>query len=242
MTEQQALLAKINQLSLQQKALNLQLQQNTQNMQKLVRRVWHLKEKEQKRLATELHDGVGQVLTALVNQLTLIVQNNPDEAQQNALQLAETALLDIRELSRLMRPPILDDLGLNAALKWLLRNMSQSGEFEASLDMSPDLSLPNDIQTVIFRVCQEAMSNVVKYAKASQVSIEIVQAQEGLHLEIKDNGVGFVLEDGAQKGVGLSSIKDRVASYSGRAVIESAPKMGCTISVFIPNNAMRVEE
>ena len=113
------LVDQISSLLQQQKVLNLQLQKNNQQMQLLAQRIWDFKEQEQKQLAKELHDGVGQILTALINRLNSDTAKS--EAPTEELELARQALQDIRDLSRLMRPPILDDLGLEAAIKWLAR-------------------------------------------------------------------------------------------------------------------------
>jgi two-component system, NarL family, sensor kinase len=230
----------LQQLMLQQKQLQTQLTENNQRMQLILRRVWQLNDTAQKRIANELHDGVGQVLTALVNELAGIQQ--PVEQQQRALALAEIALKDTRQISRLLRPPVLDDLGLQPALKWLIRQISESsGQLHISLMMPSDLMLNEELQIMVFRVCQEALTNVVKYAAATQACVEIIQDRAGLQLSITDNGVGFELTEQTQKGVGLSSMQDRAASFGGLALIETAPAQGCKISIIIPLQAISQE-
>jgi two-component system, NarL family, sensor kinase len=217
----------------QQKQLQLQLTENSLRMQHILRRVWQLNDKAQKRIANDLHDGVGQVLTALVNELAGIAQ--PAAQHKRALALAEMALKDTRQISRLLRPPILDDLGLQAALKWLVRQFSESSPgLNICLSIAADLILNEEMQIMVFRVCQEALTNVVKYAKATDATIHIAQDRQGLKLCISDNGVGFELSEQTEKGVGLCSIQDRAASFGGWALVETAPQQGCKVTITIP--------
>jgi two-component system, NarL family, sensor kinase len=230
----------LQQLMLQQKHLQIQLTENNQRMQLILRRVWQLNDTTQKRIANDLHDGVGQVLTALVNELAGMKQSG--EQQRRALALAEIALKDTRQISRLLRPPVLDDLGLQPALKWLIRQISESySQLKISLVMPSDLTLNEELQIMVFRVCQEALTNVVKYAAATRACVEISQDRDGLKLSISDNGVGFELSEQTEKGVGLSSIQDRAASFGGLALVETAPTQGCKISIIIPIQAISKE-
>jgi len=226
------LVDQISALLQQQKVLNLQLQKNNQQMQMLAQRIWDLKEQEQKQLAKELHDGVGQILTALINRLNS--DSTSHKAPTEELELAKQALQDIRDLSRLMRPPILDDLGLEAAIKWLARQMGNDNQIKISVVVGQWQSMSESIQTTFYRICQEALTNIIKHAAASHVFIKLDSKDDGWHLLVSDNGCGFELADDSQKGVGLSSIKDRVSAYSGRAIIETTPDDGCSIKVYIP--------
>jgi len=226
----QLLLAKLN---MQQKQLHTQLRENNLRMQQILRRVWQLNDKTQKRIANNLHDGVGQVLTALVNELA--TAECTAEQQQRALALAELALKDVRQISRLLRPPVLDDLGLQAALKWLIRQMTAScPQLNISLVLAADLQLDEELQVMVFRVCQEALTNTVKYAQATQAVVTITQQQELLTFSIRDDGVGFELIEQAQQGVGISSMQDRAISFGGRCVIEAAISRGCSITITVP--------
>lgn len=239
-SNQQDIQRQLKSLELQQKQLQMQLSENSRRMQHILRRVWQLNDKAQKRIANDLHDGVGQLLTALVNELAGTVQ--PDDRQKRALALAEMALKDTRQISRLLRPPVLDDLGLQPALKWLIRQIGEScPQLNICLSMADDLSVNEELQIMIFRVCQEALTNVVKYALATDVSVHIAQQRDGLHLCIADNGVGFELSEQTEKGVGLCSIKDRAASFGGWALVEAAPDQGCKISITIPLQALSSE-
>jgi two-component system, NarL family, sensor kinase len=236
-TNQQNIQQQLQNLQLQQQQLQLQLSENNRRMQLILRRVWQLNDKSQKRIANDLHDGVGQVLTALVNELSMLEQSQPEH--KRALELAQLALNDTRQISRLLRPPVLDDLGLQAALNWLVRQISQScPELQISLRVASDLTLNEELQIMIFRICQEALTNVMKYAQASKCSINISEDSAGLSLSISDNGIGFELNDQAKTGVGLSSMQDRAMSFGGWALIEATPEQGCTITITIPPQTM----
>ncbi len=238
-TNQQAIEQQLKRLHLQQAQLQTQLAENNRRMQHIVRRVWQLNDTTQKRIANDLHDGVGQILTALVNELSALTPSIPQ--LERATALATLALKDTRHISRLLRPPVLDDLGLQAALNWLIRQITEScPSLSVSLALAEDLNLADELQILVFRICQEALTNVVKYAKASQVQIAIKQDRDGLTLTIMDNGIGFELDERTQTGVGLCSMQDRAASFGGRCLIEAAMGQGCKISIMIPHE-IRVE-
>ncbi|WP_290610345.1 sensor histidine kinase [Arsukibacterium sp. UBA3155] len=231
--KQQDIELQLTKLSVQQKQLQIQLRENNLRMQHILRRVWQINDKTQKRIANDLHDGVGQLLTALVNELATTGLNA--EQQQRAKALAELALQDTRQISRLLRPPVLDDLGLQPALKWLVRQITNScPQLKISLAVAADLQLDEELQVMIFRVCQEALTNTVKYANATQATITIMQQGDTLTLHIADDGVGFELDAQAEQGVGLCSMQDRAFAFGGRCIIEAAPSQGCSITITVP--------
>ncbi|WP_372626848.1 sensor histidine kinase [Arsukibacterium sp.] len=231
--QQQDIHLQLTKLNMQQKQLQIQLRENNLRMQQILRRVWQLNDKTQKRIANDLHDGVGQLLTALVN--TLATTDFSADQQHRALALAELALKDTRQISRLLRPPVLDDLGLQAALKWLIRQLTASSpQLTIRLVIAEDLQLDEELQVMVFRVCQEALTNTVKYAQAVQAVVTITQQQQLLTMNICDDGVGFELNEQAQQGVGISSMQDRAISFGGRCIIEAAPSHGCSITITVP--------
>lgn len=234
------LLHQIDQFKLQQKQLQLQLSENHHRLQVILRRVWQLNDQTQKRIANDLHDGVGQLLTALVNELSQDELNA--DRQKQVLELAKSALSDIRHISRLLRPPILYDLGLPAALSGLVRQINHSSNnLAVSLAVADDIVLNEEIQILVFRICQEALTNVVKHAEATEVTVNLTQNSQGLNLTIKDNGKGFELTEMTKKGVGILSMQDRTASFGGWALIESEPGNGCVVSITIPRQSLDEE-
>lgn len=198
----------------------------------LARAVWRVQEDERRHLARELHDGVGQSLTALRHQLEQLPSGDGrDQCSELLLQILE----DVRELSRLLRPPILDDLGLGPALNWLARRVGDSSGIEVELETSAlnQVALPPDISTLVFRLVQEALHNVVRHANASQVRVQVSLTGNRLEVAVRDNGDGFdparLAEDPERCGVGASGMRDRVTLLGGDFSLRSAPGHGTSI-------------
>lgn len=195
----------------------------------LARRVWRVQEDERKKIALDLHDGLGQILTALINQMQ---QLNDDQRLDSSLVLARQALADTRSLSRLLRPRMLDDLGLTAALRYLVRSIRESTQLGIEDEVIVSGSLPEEMQTLLYRLVQEALTNVVKHANASLVQLKMWEANGAVNVLIEDNGRGF--SPLSCVGFGLSGMQDRVAAFSGRWELTSAPGSGCRIAISIP--------
>lgn len=215
----------------------------------LARAVWKVKEEEQRRLARELHDGLGQTLTALTHQLERLrdklVDAVPAELAtrlDDSVEMARLALNESRELSRLLRPPVLDDLGLGAALSWHARTLEERTGLavELSLDL-PDLSgerLDPELETLVFRLVQESLTNVLRHAAVDRARVTVALRGEALVLEISDQGRGFdpavLSADTENPGSGLRGMRDRLELFGGRLQLVSAPGAGTRISALIP--------
>lgn len=226
----------VNELSQKQQKIAQELLTGNQQMRTLAKRVWRVQEDERKYIARELHDGVGQLLTALINQLQQMhKEGQPDPKElDEALNLARQALSDTREISRLMRPRILDDLGLIPALQWLSRVMGEKNSIKIDLHEQLSVNLDDETQTLVFRVVQEAITNAIKHAHATHIDITVIATERMLVLKIKDNGVGMTKETSeSAEGFGLSAMRDRVAAFGGQLMVESQPGEGCEIKVVI---------
>jgi signal transduction histidine kinase len=201
-----------------------------QRFRRLARAVWRVQEDERRRLARDLHDDLGQTLTALRHRLERLP---PGESREAALELAAQALDDVRELSRLLRPPVLDDLGLSAGLNWLGRRVRENSGLPVRVSASLDVPLDPETETLLFRIAQEALTNAVRHADATRVNLSLCRVADRLELRVHDNGKGFepsVLEDTGETGVGLAGMRDRVALFGGELVISSAEGRGTTVS------------
>lgn len=217
------------------------LEANEGEFRRLGRSVWRVQEDERRRLARELHDGIGQNLTALKHRLALVgsALGPGNEALRErveaAITLCAATLEDTRQLSRLLRPPILDDLGLVPALRWLARDIEQGGGPEVLLDAEAVEGIDVDLQTLLFRFVQEALNNASKHADAGQVRVTL-QARGGtIRLLVEDDGRGFdpaQVESGL--GSGLGGMKERLRLYGGRFALQSAPGAGTRIEASIP--------
>jgi len=217
------------------------LQRNEREFRRLGRAVWRVQEDERRRLARELHDGVGQNLTALKHRLVQLAEALPagDAALRDgidkAIALCADTLEDTRSMSRLLRPPILDDLGLEAALRWMARSQSESSGAEVTLEMETLPPLDADLQTLLFRVAQEALTNAAKHADARHVMVRLVARGGLLQLQIADDGRGFdagaVLRAG---GSGLGGMRERLRLYDGRLELHSTPGEGTRVRAVVP--------
>lgn len=216
------------------------LQRNEREFRRLGRAVWRVQEDERRRLARELHDGVGQNLTALKHRLSqlddALPPDGPARAQLDAaLALCSETLEDTRHLSRLLRPPILDDLGLEPALRWLARSLGESAGLVVTLDVQPLPPLDGELQTLLFRVAQEALNNAAKHASAQNVIVRLVARDGMLQLQVADDGQGFdpakALHAG---GSGLGGMRERLRLYDGRLELHATPGEGTRVRALVP--------
>jgi signal transduction histidine kinase len=217
-----------------------QIQQTQDNLRRLSRRLVQAQEVERKALSRELHDEVGQTLTALGIELgNLEAGRNRDgdffrTRIEEAKRLNSTAMRTIRDLALGLRPSMLDDLGLEAALQWQGREFSRHTGVPASVQVHRALNDLNDAQqTCIYRVVQEALTNCARHAKAQHVLVTVSEQADGITVVVQDDGVGF-LPTGANKGLGLVGIQERVQALEGRCKIVSRPSQGTTIRVELP--------
>ena len=217
------------------------LQRNEREFRRLGRAVWRVQEDERRRLARELHDGVGQNLTAIKHRLAAAASTLPDNAQDTrkvleaAIALCGDTLEDTRQLSRLLRPAILDDLGLEPALRWLARSQGEASGLDISLDIGPLPDLDGDVQTLLFRVAQEALNNIAKHAQAHSVLIRVVARGGLLQLQVVDDGRGFTPELAQSGGgSGLGGMRERLRLYDGQLELHSTPGEGTRLRAVLP--------
>jgi signal transduction histidine kinase len=234
---------RVSQLLAQQQALVEQLRQGQGHFRRLARSVWRVQEDERRRLARELHDGLGKNLTALIRLLDQAVDSAADEARPRlttARDLAQSTLQDTRALSRLLRPQILDDLGLDAALRWLVRSVGESHGLAIDLDL-PDVlpELEGEAAILVFRVVQEALSNAARHAGARHVRVAVETGATLLQLRVSDDGRGCdpacALAAGSEgRSSGLGGMRERVRLFDGELRVHSSPGAGFRLQVDIP--------
>jgi len=226
--------ALLKQLRAQHQDLLQRMQHNQGDFQRLARSVYRVQEEERGRIARELHDGIGQNLTALKHQFALIAaqlepgQDALRERMDAGIALCAQTLEDTRVLSRLLRPQVLDDLGLVAALQWLARTIGESGGLRIELEFAAAPELGNDLQTVVFRIAQEALGNAVRHARARNAMVRLDASGDWLRLVIEDDGSGFdvaaaLAAGSAGRSAGLTGMRDRARLYGGELRIESGP-------------------
>ena len=225
-------------------ALFARLNAGEKRFRSLAKAVWMVQEEERRSLARELHDGIGQTLTALKNQLELIrlraTDSNTSAQLKDSVELVSLALNDTRELSRLLRPAILDDLGLGPALNWLSRTLSRRTGIAINVDYDlDDLRLAPDIETLVFRVVQEALTNIVKHASADTADVSISSEHGQLAVRVSDSGVGFdaaaaLRASDQSESLGLRGMRDRLELFGGHFQLNSSPGEGCTLVMTLP--------
>jgi PAS domain S-box-containing protein len=196
-------------------------------------------ETERRHVARELHEVVAQSLTAIKDDLEAIAARQCDDALKESLGRVEQAIRQVQDLSLELRPVLLDDLGLEAALRWLVKRFSERAGLSASVDVALSDRLPAEVELALFRVAQEALANVVRHAHASSVQLECGIEDGQAQLAVQDDGVGFdvaaVLKWAAEGGsLGLLSIRERMTILGGQLVIESLPGAGAKIHATLP--------
>jgi signal transduction histidine kinase len=211
----------------------------------LVRRLLAAAEEERRRIARELHDEIAQLLTAIQLSLQRAAQR-PDEPGH--LERAEELLVRTQqEVHRVifdLRPSLLDDLGLAAAVRWYAERYLERQGLGVELQIDPDLEeaveLPPEVEIAAFRICQEIVTNILRHARAEQVSIELEHAGGRLTLSVEDDGVGFdpasaaTLDSEGLGGAGLAGMRERAELVGGTLTIESEPGLGTHVRLEIP--------
>jgi PAS domain S-box-containing protein len=209
-------------------------------------RLLKVQDEDRRRIARELHDGVGQLLAAISMNIGAVAREkhklNSDTAcrvEENAA-LIEQASADIRTVSYLLHPPLLDEMGLRSALAWYIDGFAERSKINVVREMAPDLErLPQDVELVIFRIAQECLTNIHRHAKGSSAVVRLSSADGRLTMEIRDNGQGIDEETQTKiasdktSGVGLRGMRERVLAIGGTFAIESNAN-GTTVLVTLP--------
>jgi two-component system sensor histidine kinase UhpB len=204
-----------------------------------------LQEEERGRISRDLHDGIGQLLTALKIQLELLEREAASISEltariAGARELADTALAEVRQLSHVLRPQMLDELGLEPTLRWLARTFQKRTGIEVGLVFEgAERRVDADVETLVYRIVQEALTNVARHSGARAAAVTLTRAPERLFVRIEDRGAGFrpeaLLAAGdEERGFGLRAMHDRVEFMNGRFSLRSAPGEGTTVEAEIP--------
>ena len=215
-----------------------------ERLQTLSQQLLVAQEVERRAIARELHDQIGQVLTAVGANLQ-VIELSPDRATraerlEESINLVNNALRQVRDLSLDLRPSLLDDFGLVPALEWYLERQAHRSGFSAEIIANPpEMRLPPNLETTCFRVVQIALTNVTRHADAKKVRVELLGHDTELELVIRDDGVGFDVEaalEHASRGatLGLLSMQERVRLARGNVEIKSAPGHGTEIHARFP--------
>jgi len=206
-----------------------------------LQRVVTAQELERRRIARELHDETGQALTSILLSLGPIEEAHDERELRAAVadvrELVRSTLQDVRQLAVELRPKVLDDFGLVAALERLTQSFGeQTGIAVHFQQVLPPTAgrLPPEVETALYRIVQESLTNVVKHARATSVSVVLTRKDDSVSVVVEDDGVGFEPGRTREGGIGLAGMRERVALLGGRLAIESRPGAGTTFVAEVP--------
>lgn len=217
------------------------VEQRTRALQELSLRLMRVQDSERRRIARELHDGMGQYLTAA--KINLVLASNPknQRALAEAGKALDQAISDMRTLSYLLHPPLLDEVGFDSAARWFVEGFSERSGIEVKMNISiPMKRLPEAVELALFRILQEALTNVHRHSGSQQVEVELSAPSRSVVLEVKDYGHGLpqglldrFQKDGTGAGVGLAGIRGRLKELGGELIVLSGSS-GTTLRAMIP--------
>jgi signal transduction histidine kinase len=239
-------------LRLNQSALEMTLQARATQLQQLSVRLMHLQDDERRHLARELHDSAGQYLAAIQMNLSSLHKSpavaGPEKAKvADTMDLAERCSTEIRTLSYLLHPPLLDELGLSSALSIYVEGFAKRSQISVHLEISEDIGrLPGEAEMVVFRVVQQSLANIHKHSGSSRADIALKLDGHVVVLKVCDHGHGIptamleaISTSGLHAGVGLTGMRERVIDMGGSFSLDSSTK-GTTINVRLPFKPLRV--
>jgi signal transduction histidine kinase len=206
-------------------------------------------EDERARISWELHDEIGQVLTAVELSLERVQKALPpndievQERLERSRELTERAVTDLRRMVSALRPSILDDLGLLPALNWMSDHMLRAQGINVDIDSQLTAErLSSEIETVLFRIAQEAMNNVARHSQARRLAIKLYRERQHIIIQLTDDGQGFEPDElparlDTGRGLGLASMHERASLIGGTITVESILNQGTIIRVTVPVTA-----
>ncbi|MFH0991424.1 MAG: sensor histidine kinase [bacterium] len=200
------------------------------------------REEERKSIASEIHDELGQVLTTLKLDLSLLREEMLHDVVaagwriQRMNDAVDDTIHDVKRIISKLRPILLDDLGLSAAMEWQANEFQQHTGIVCEIFIDPEeMRVDDDRSTAVFRIFQETLTNVGRHAGATRVSASLIKTDELLELQVRDNGRGITQEQlHDPKSFGLFGIHERARYWGGEAEIKGVPKAGTTVTVRFP--------
>ena len=211
-----------------------------EELRRLSRNLVRTQEEERRSLSRELHDAVGQMLSAMTMELGNLesVITSPDKLRarlDEARQLNAETIRGVRDLAMGLRPAMLDELGLGPALRWQGREFSRRSGVPVTVQIDGDLEgLPETHRTCIYRIVQEALTNCARHSQAKNIRISIYGRHDWVQLSIQDDGVGFDPRLASSRGLGLIGIQERVRELEGKVTVISQPQKGTILEVELP--------
>jgi signal transduction histidine kinase len=223
-------------------ALESLVEQRTAALRRLSARLLRVQDEERRRIARELHDSLGQYLTAAKINLDVLARTSGDGAYlREAQQLIDRAISDTRTLSHLLHPPLLDEAGFISAARWYVEGFGKRSGIRTSLEIPDGFDrLPSEVETALFRILQEALTNVHRHSGSRSVEIRLTRDLTFVALAIQDHGKGIppdaldrFKKSGTNVGVGLAGMRERIKELGGTFHLESGPK-GTLLKAIVP--------
>jgi signal transduction histidine kinase len=219
-----------------------ELQRSREQLRELAIHQESVREDERAGIARELHDELGQLLTALKMDISWLSRHldsiPPDQTRDKLsgmITLTDTSVSAVQRMSSQLRPGILDDLGLVAALEWLARDFQQRSGIQCIAEVDNTLDISGHRATVLFRICQESLTNVSRHAQASQVTVSLGRRDFDVVLRVTDNGRGISSEEMEDpRSYGVMGMRERARAFGGRVTISGAPGEGTTVEATLP--------
>jgi len=229
----------------ERKRAERELQETGQRLRDLAAHLQGIREKERSRIARELHDEFGQALTALSLDLRLLEKRLPEERRDlharavSMGDLISATAGSIRRICSELRPAVLDDLGLSAAIEWQAQEFTNRTGIACDIESEPaEIRLPEELSVAIFRIFQETLTNIARHAHASEVQVRLRLAHDRFVLRVNDDGVG--MEDTGDRkanSFGLLGVRERVRGFGGDVTVCTGSKGGACLEVVIPTPA-----
>jgi signal transduction histidine kinase len=199
---------------------------------------WHMlqtQEESARRFSHELHDELGQSLAAVRTNLTRGSTQDFDSLRNDCLGLVDESIANVRELSQLLRPVILDDFGLEAGLRWLVEKFAQRTRLEVKVDTDCTGRFADETETHLFRIAQEALTNIARHAEATSVTLKLLREGKTIRLSISDDGKGMPPESSeARSSVGMVGMRARARQCGGELTITPVEPQGVCVEVVVP--------
>ncbi|HTM61903.1 MAG TPA: response regulator [Burkholderiales bacterium] len=215
------------------------LRESEEKLRSLAAHLISVREEERAHIAREIHDELGQVLTGLKMEVTWLAKRLREkpllEKTDSMCKLIDTTVQTVRKIATGLRPEMLDDMGLIAAVGWQAKEFQKRTGIRCRAKLPPEVKFDIDISTTMFRIFQEILTNVARHSRATRVDIELLLSPDRVGLEVVDNGVGIADEDlNGKKSLGLLGMNERALLFGGEVKITGTPGHGTRVSVSIP--------
>jgi len=226
-----------------------QLQRSQHQLRELYSRLQSAQERDRRQISREIHDELGTVLTALKYDVVWVRRKSENISPKvldklDVMSKSIDSIIDtVQNICTHLRPGLLDDMGLSAAIEWQITKLSQTAGFAFKVDLDEGVELELDGATTMFRVFQELLTNILRHAEADRVLVSLKQQSREVVLEVRDNGIGISDEQvRASSALGLIGIRERVAIHGGTFRIKGVSGEGSTAKVTIPTMKETIDQ